>query len=464
MAYDTTVVVKNGTIELTKNPLARLYANTNAGDGVQFNLIFEGINITCSAGSSVTSVIVSDISTAATKATTTNFTFNDCTFDLTNAKSGVKLANLALTKYIGTVNVQINGGSIILGDKAVTFIAPKDGSTVTFGKGESGYTAFSYPEGTAAATDAFPTAGGSYYLTLRTTEGGRSVYNLMPAELRSFGIKTNVVLYSDFVFNLFVPVRDTISEIVLDGKTVDIGTLECREIDGESYYVIPVALHSYAAARTISLKVSVKHGEDVFSGSWTPDLISYAEAVLGNADTTIEEDQLMRDMLAYVRAAYVYFAECGKVEANELEAVNERIGAIIGEDNSATVPEDKTTLGTPALKGATVQVGACVAFVFYPTSDPESYTFRIGNRVLDATVVEGDEPYIIVTTYAYAITDVITYTCEASGERGEYCLGSYYAYQAANGGSDALLQLLRALTAYGSSAAAYRNEVLVNEK
>jgi len=150
---DTSVVVKNGDIELTKNPLVRPYANTSALATTQFNLTFENVNVKLAATNTVTSVIISDISTASTGASIMNVTFNDCKIDLTNLASGGVLANANLTKFIGTVNIKINGGEIIGGSSSFVFGNVNSSSSITYGEGSDGYTKLKLPENVAAPSE-----------------------------------------------------------------------------------------------------------------------------------------------------------------------------------------------------------------------------------------------------------------------------------------------------------------------
>lgn len=464
VTYDTTVIITNGTIELTKNPLIRVYANTSAGGNRAFNLIFRGVDVVCREGTSVSSVIISDITTTSTLATTTNITFEDCTFDLRYAKSGAVLANASLTKYIGSVNVYINGGKIVTGSGSIVYTNVEEGSSVTFGKGTDGkYTTFLYPEGKAADTAAFSTTAGDYYLTRMATEGGYDSYSLRPKTLSELTVKTNVTLYSDFIFNVYVPQKAGIEKIELGGVTYKLDELREIELDGAQYYHVPVYLASYEAARNLVLRVSVTAGKDEFVGSWTFDIVRYASLVLLD-DPTVAEAALVKDMLAYVKAAYAYFAERGEASEADAGLVASRVNELIGEDyEQQRVVEVKgdTALLTPGLKGATVKVGACVAFVFYPTENAADYEFYVGGKRAPATVIEGEEPCIIVTTYAYSIGDVVSYNVKGTDISGEYSLKCYYDYTCGEGeGSAALIALVERLYAYGESAAIYRNEVL----
>ena len=60
---------------------------------------------------------------------------------------------------------------------------------------------------------------------------------------------------------------------------------------------------------------------------------------------------------------------------------------------------------------------------------------------------------ILVYTYAYAITDTVTYTVEGTDIVGEYNLAAYLAFAGTQG--DALTNLVKALWQYSDAAKAY---------
>ena len=90
-------------------------------------------------------------------------------------------------------------------------------------------------------------------------------------------------------------------------------------------------------------------------------------------------------------------------------------------------------------------------FQFFSAGRPISYS------------VKGE--YIYVKTYAFGITDTVTYTATLGGVevKGEYNLKAYYDYMSGEGeGTGALITLIERLWQYSESASAYRD--YVNEK
>ena len=77
--------------------------------------------------------------------------------------------------------------------------------------------------------------------------------------------------------------------------------------DGKLYYHIKAALPASGAAREINLLVSVKMNDTVANGSFTFSIPKYASGIISDADYEPVEKYLIKDILAYIRSAYVYF-------------------------------------------------------------------------------------------------------------------------------------------------------------
>ena len=147
---DTSIVVKNGNIELTKNPLVRPYSNSSATATTKFNITFENVNVRLAETNTVTAVTTLDISTTSAVASIMNITFNDCKIDLTSLASNAVFANANLTKFKGAVNVTVNGGEIISNTASFTMQKVNSVSSVIYGEGSDGYTKLTITESAKA--------------------------------------------------------------------------------------------------------------------------------------------------------------------------------------------------------------------------------------------------------------------------------------------------------------------------
>jgi len=145
------------------------------------------------------------------------------------------------------------------------------------------------------------------------------------------------------------------------------------------------------------------------------------------------------------------------------------IDEIIGTDYVGE-PEEigEAVESTDGLDSAALYLDNSPAFIFFPELDEngepiyslQKYSFAIGNTTLitEESVVNGKE-CILVYTYAYAISENVTYSIEGTEIEGEYNLAAYLAFAEGEGDAE-LVALVKALWRYSDSAKAYRAEVI----
>ncbi len=266
---------------------------------------------------------------------------------------------------------------------------------------------------------------------------------------------TNITLHSKLEYNVYVPNIGDITQIFIDGNTIpDFNGLETVDINGVEYYKLPVYLNVTESMRDITLQLTVEfEGGKTGTGTWTLSLASYANALLAGDYTDVEKT-LIKDLLSYIRSAYVY------ANTEETEQVVATINGIIGADYDKTskpntdVEKKENTTG---LYSAAMELGDAPAFIFYIGEGytAEQYKILVDDRIPECEVItEGDRTYIKVTMYAYAMAETVTYSIEGTDISGEYNIRAYYDYSVDYGDSG-LVTLIERLWKYSESAKAY---------
>ncbi|MBE6536571.1 MAG: hypothetical protein E7673_01320 [Ruminococcaceae bacterium] len=479
--YVTNITVKNGTILTGDNPIVRFaavksrvpsdYASVAPTNPHEFNVILDGIKISYDPNASTHEYHIlytySDI--AAITPGSNNLIIKDCDIDF----NGFTEENTKLFASHNRIpaNVVIKGGSISYGkDTSITWQALNTGndSSLKLDKNGNGeYTYLVLQKGKSAPTAAFTTPNGEYKYVKLSEDSGYVTYRLMPSDIGKTKVKSNIVFYSDFIYNVYVLKTDNTESIVLGGITYDVSGLPTEEIDGNIYYVLSYDVAAAEAAENVTLAVNLLYGDDKYSGSWTLNVIGYAEKVLGGSYGEIT-DTLMLDMVNYIKSAYVYFESVGLVSEEELAVAEKRINAILGSDYDKSVTVDGEAVNNSqngALADAKLEIGAEISFVFTPenSSYADKYVFKQGESVLESKVVsDGENTVIIVKTYAYRVRDAITYRADIDDNtvyEGSYNLKAYYDYLTSTESVDAL-GVIEALWKYSVSAAAYRESVI----
>ena len=195
-------------------------------------------------------------------------------------------------------------------------------------------------------------------------------------------------------------------------------------------------------------------------------IVKYANLVLNDTESTEVEKTLVKDILSYVRSAYIYFK---RENAADVKA---KIDAVIGADYDTTArPTDMEAAQVGGgFDSATFRLDAKPSFVFYHETDAEgklvydveAYRFTQNEKPLVAskTTVDG-RACIVITIYAYAIDDNISYSIDGTEISGEFNIKAYYEF-AKTQNNDALVNIVERLWRYSESAEAYKIEATLN--
>ncbi len=383
----------------------------------------------------------------------------DCIFDYTGASTNAGMLNLSYNGDSKTpFNVIIEGGTIIANSNSAFNFVEKDAmDSVVFAKNENGeYVKLMLTSGTNApsVSNVYSTENGVECSFVKTeTDGSVDVYTLYPSVMIDYKIKTSITLWSNFVYNMYVP-KANFNSVSVNGNSVDYTEVE---IDGAWYYLIKVDLPAGETLRDIALTVTLNSGNTTVDATWTLSVYNYTKSVLaGEYDETAKT--LMKDMLVYASAAHTYFKNTETVAEKLAE-----IKTLLGDYNTALpegeakAPRDKTYFTDVA-----VYLGEVPSFRLYLASGytASDFTFKVGNRTVEAIAGEG---YVEIVMYAYMMLEDVTFTTKNGGVTGAYNLYSYYEYAKGERNAD-LISVVGALMKYSASASNYREGIINPEK
>ncbi len=422
-----------------------LYANA------YYNIAFENVKFTFYNKTNGLFVTWENGKGSATANQIANITFTDCIFDLVNSEAGTVPFNLTMGDGTGTIfNVTVNGGKFIT-NGAVTYsdlVVKNDNEYVVFDKN----VVLSMPSGAQApgADNVWTTKEGVECVFVKTSErDGYDNYGFCPVVMVDYKIKTSITLWSNFVYNIYVP-KANFNSASVNGNTANYTEVE---VGGVWYYLIKVDLPAGETLRDIALTVTLNSGNTTVDASWTLNVYNYTKSVLaGEYDETTKT--LMKDMLVYASAAHTYFKNTETV-AEKLAEIKTLLG-----DYSAALPEGEAK--APADKtyftDVAVYLGEVPSFRFYLASGytASDFTFKVGNRTVEAIAGEG---YVEIVMYAYMMLDDVTFTVKTTGETGTYNLYSYYEYAKTLNNAD-LVAIVEGLMKYAVSAKNYRDSVV----
>ena len=343
--------------------------------------------------------------------------------------------------------------------------------TVTFGKNADGeYITLTLPEGVAAPSesDIYTNASGANCIFVKSYDSaGKTIYRLRPVETVGieFTPKVSLSLDRNLVMNVYIP-AEILLEFTFNGTTytnLNELELETTVIDDKIYYVFRVSIPAAETAKNVQLVATVASGDVTATATFNFTVAKYASKVLGSSNEN--EKQLAKDILAYVKAAYVYFAASN--DAEEIARVVALVDSLIGSDYDAKPTiEGNATAEVTGLKSATFVLDGEPSMRFYleDGADASKYEFYINGRKVKTTVSE-DGTYVDIDVYAYLLCETVSYTIDGE-EAGTYHINAYYTYVNGNAytadDKAELVALTECFWNYLQSARAYKASVTAN--
>ena len=487
-AQSFTLNVYGGEI-IVRGNLLSLGTQTNAvyDQYKSANLNFTNVKITAAYGIDRSDFIAQYSNTSQLMTMPVNYViaFNDCVFDVSGMTKATNVFNFNSTSEITPVAaiVTVNGGEIVLGGTTAnsTIYTLNNESNITFGKGSNGnYLKVIVPTKlTSSTVNNVVTldTGAECVFVKSSVDGENTIYKVYPEVMVGYKIKSSVTLYSNFVYNIYVPATDAVSGVYIDGELVLLDESMITEIDGADYYRIQVSLIASKSLRDINVSVSLKSGEAVVNAKWTLNVVKYAKTVIAGNGTDVEK-ALVRDMLSYAASAHTYF----KTTEDVLDKLAQ-IASILGEDydasNKVTVPENaaKQPTDNSYLTAVEIYLGEVPSFRFYLASgyDVSDFTFTVGGRNVEVIPIDtnndGTADCVEIVMYAYMMLDDVSFTVTDKvtdkSVTEYYNLYAYYKYVTSLTGDNAdmnLVSIVERLMKYAESSNAYREYVLNSEE
>ena len=453
--YNTTFKLVNGTV-ISNNPIAEVFSGSSTYTGTKHcEIVLEGLTLRSKGATSVTLFKVrGDFKDG--QGVDFSLNIKDCVFDYPSATA---LTVLEETSTSGEVKsaLTISGGSFTATNNALKMLVSSDNKdSLAFAKGANGnYTAVTLPRGSNAPEGSF----GNLVFVKAYEDSATVTYKLIEKAFADFEFlpKMSITLDERLVINVYVP-ADMLVGFSFGGRTYkDLNAIESmrKEIDGKYYYLISTPIDAADGINEYVLTAALQNGDVSATAKFTFSIPKYALKVLSVGEAI--EKQLIKDILSYIRAAYVFFyPENTKAVAD--------IDAIIGENYDATSPfVPEYNAQTPnGFKSVTFALTSTPAIKLYLNdgADASKYSFKInGKNVSFTTDADSDGSYVKMDVYAYAMCENLE--CFFDGASvGSYNIASYYEW-AISQNNENLVTLVERFWKYCQSARDYRNTIQI---
>ncbi|MBQ2738493.1 MAG: hypothetical protein IJF38_07360 [Clostridia bacterium] len=465
--------ISNGSIVLKKSPLIKSSAYSTDTEGYRgatdtsykkFVFSFRDVYFTYDKGATASALLASYqdelVSTSANLKVGNTVSFEDCTFNLTNAKSGMTVFNANDTspsstntgKVISEMNVSVSGCEFIFPASIDAFtlrkVNTKISTSVVFDK-NSEHSSFRLKRTSQAPEIALPLYGGDTGILISDRTVGDEVVYLLKSDKEAhptFRPFTDIDLGEEMIFKVYLPKTSALTRVSVGGKTyTDMTKLPAETVSGSSYYVISIPLGAKRMLDDMTVGVTLNESGDTTSLTLKYSLFEYLSQRLEGAGDI--ERALIYDTLAYAKSAYAYF---GRTDS-DIAKIDALLGSGYNESHMPATLSDKKP--SAAVASAVKLTLNSVPNIRFYTSD-KTLKLYIGNKALATQWCKDSRG-----TYLFMMLSPADMSREITVKRGSqtvggFGLGSYLAF-AKTQSSPTLVTLTERFAKYCQSAAAY---------
>ena len=465
--------ISNGSIVLKKSALIKssAYSTDTAGyrgatdtSYKKFVFNFKDVYFTYDKGATASAFLAAyqdELATTSANLKVGNtVAFEGCTFNLTNAKSGMTVFNAndaspASTdkgKVISEMNVTVSDCEFIFPASIDAFtlrkVSTKISSSVVFDKA-SEYSSFRLKKTASAPEIALPLYGGDTGILISDMTDGDEIVYLLRSDKEAhptFRPFADIDLGEDMIFKVYLPKVSSLTKISVGGNTyTDMSRLTTKTVSGTSYYLVRIPLGAKRMLDDITVGVTLTESGDTTNLTLKYSLFNYLSERLDGAGE--KERVLIYDILAYAKSAYAYF---GKTDADIA-----KIDALLGSGyDSANMPTALSTKKPSSSVSSAVKLTLnslpCISFY---TND-KTLKFYIGNTALATQWCKDTRGTYFFMMLSPSDMDKEITIKRGSQTVGGFGLGSYLEY-AKGQNTSALVTLIQRFARYCQSADAY---------
>ncbi len=248
----------------------------------------------------------------------------------------------------------------------------------------------------------------------------------------NFVVKANITLYTDFVYNAYIPVsvREYINAVTVAGNKIDLSKAETYSIMGEEYYVVTCPIPASKGASDYELIINVDGYNEAFDQKYILSIPEYSKHIV-NGGYSDNSKNLIKKVVAYIISA------C-ELTGNDTSAFDGIEGIV-----DASAPTDAVKGTTPPtdflnlFSSAQLSMGSSVNFRFNVkegvTNGTAEFSFPVDGVYKTVTVTEEDWIEGGETGYYYEVTMRArdlgkAITVKVNGTSYKYSLSNYVFY------------------------------------
>ena len=288
-------------------------------------------------------------------------------------------------------------------------------------------------------------------------------YTLAPRV--NFSLKANLNLYSDLVYNIYIPtnVYPSINSVKIDGALTSLDISNAHTLSGKSYYRLCHSVSASEATEAFTLEINLDgYNSAAFTETYFFSVEDYVERVKENT-YTVSENELMDATLSYIYASHNYTenaADYTVTVPSYTGSAPADMGAVNGVIGSVALSLDGKTKYRFELNQSANLTDEQKNVIF---SVPRGNTSELVYVTAEDWISSGDSLYYEIEVAAIDLLDGIGVTLgSAAKESPDYIYYlSNYVYTVNQTSSNAhLITLMNALWNYANKVHAYSSDTV----
>ena len=471
--FKTTVIIKNGTINLGKNSVMgiKAYKGSYTGTGVKdFDFIYQNVTIGLAPGATTAALLTTQLY-QQDMPNKVNITLDGCTIDLvTVAPSGnITVIDANDSNGWNVVTATFKGTKILVSDLSkVKFenVHASNGSSVAWGVGES-LVEIHLPEGAAQPTLTLKNAEGkTVKAELVKTEGGKDIYKLAAPELRFASAFLRLNEDIDFLYAVSVPegYENPYVVFTLNGKNYTVTDYKVE--DGYYVFALCAVTPKHMGDNICATVYATYNGAPVSKTKAEYSIKQYCADLIELYPTDTALITLVSDLLTYGAASQKYSGyKTDALVTDGLDLTPSTFAPLTEDANILDMTGEADANVSWVSAGMTLGSSVTARFTFVATeTDGLTVKVSINGREKEFAATDfkslGDNIYeisfagIMASEYDDAITVTFNRGGSQVGEMLTYSVNTYI-YNMQDRTEVRFTDLVKAMYLYGKSAKAY---------
>ncbi len=272
---------------------------------------------------------------------------------------------------------------------------------------------------------------------------------------------TNLTLHGGFDINFYFPLDgNRVTSATICGEATPLSDMQVVELDGVKHYKVTYSgIGPAEAMKSVPFSIAYRSqgGYFTYTAESNYSIVTYSSGVVSDEKQPASANELIRRVMNYVSAAYLYFGNVAEATEAEITAVTDFVL-----DYPATLPEELPSAGgvdssplSSIVSGIYFDLSSSLAELTLVFSDKNApLVVSIEDKLLLSLPEGHGKERVAISISAYDLTEVISISSGTIS--ATYSLARYAEQALEQNPSDSLRGILLAMYAYADASKAYK--------